>query len=62
MQKSLALIRDPKNRLYQIAESVGYQNPKNLTRNFKDYYGVTPQELRAGKPLLLHTGDEGDTP
>ena len=62
MQKSLALIRDPKNKLYQIAESVGYQNPKNLTRNFKDYYGVTPQELRAGKPVLLHAEDEGGKP
>ena len=61
MQKSLALIRNPKNRLYDIAEAVGYQNPKNLTRNFKDYYGVTPQELRAGKPLLLHA-DEGNRP
>ena len=62
MQKSLALIRNPKNKLYWIAEAVGYQNPKNLTRNFKDYYGVTPQELRAGKPLLLHAEDEGDEP
>ena len=37
MRKSLALIRDPKNKLYQIAESVGYQNPKTLPRNFRDY-------------------------
>ena len=62
MQKSLALIRNPKNKLYWIAEAVGYQNPKNLTRNFKDYYGITPQELRAGKPLLLHAEDAGDQP
>lgn len=58
MQKALALIREHKTRLYDIAEAVGYQNPKNLTRNFKDYYGVTPQELRAGKPLLLHADED----
>jgi len=62
MQKALVLIRDQKIRLYDIAEAVGYQNPKNLTRNFKDYFGVTPQELRAGKPLLLHNDVEGVKP
>lgn len=62
MEKALKLVRDPGKKLYWIAETVGYQNPRNLTRNFKEYFGVTPQELRAGKALLLHADEEGDRP
>lgn len=54
MEKALELVRDPGNKLYWIAETVGYQNPKNLTRNFREYYGVTPQAYRAGRPILMH--------
>ena len=51
MEHTLELLNDRHVKIYEIADAVGYLNPKNLTRNFKDYYGITPQEYRAGKPL-----------
>ena len=58
MQKALELIRNPANKLYMIADAVGYVNPKNLTRNFKEYYGITPQEYRSGRTPVYHAEDE----
>ena len=54
MERALPLISERRNKLYTVAEAVGYRNPKNLSRNFKDWYGITPQELRAGKEPLKH--------
>lgn len=48
MEKALKLLADSNLKLYEIADAVGYANPKNLTRNFKDYYQITPQEFRSG--------------
>lgn len=31
---------------YEIAEHLGYQNPKNFSRAFKQYYGISPSEYR----------------
>lgn len=47
MEKAMELLSSDKNMLYEIADAVGYLNPKNLTRNFKNYYGMTPQEYRS---------------
>lgn len=52
MEKTLELLSDKHLMIYEIADSVGYVNPKNLTRNFKEYYGITPQEYRAGKAII----------
>ncbi len=49
MEKALELLADDKRKLYDVADAVGYMNPKNLSRNFKDYYKITPQEYRMGK-------------
>ena len=49
LQHAMEMLKDRHIRLYEIADAVGYMNPKNLTRNFKEYYGITPQEFRAGK-------------
>lgn len=49
MEKAMSMLADKNIKFYEIADAVGYLNPKNLTRNFKDYYGITPQEFRAGK-------------
>ncbi len=55
MEQALRMLSDRSVKLYEIADAVGYLNPKNLTRNFKEYYGLTPQEYRAGKKLPLNT-------
>lgn len=49
MEKACALIRDGKNKMYDIAGLVGYDNPKSFSRAFKAYTGVTPMEYRNGK-------------
>ena len=49
MEQAMQMLSDRSVKFYEIADAVGYLNPKNLTRNFKEYYGITPQEFRAGK-------------
>lgn len=49
MEQAMRMLSDRSVKFYEIADAVGYLNPKNLTRNFKEYYGITPQEFRAGK-------------
>lgn len=61
MEKALELLSDESKKLYEIADSVGYVNPKNLTRNFKDYYKITPQEYRAGKQPVFPFSEEEQT-
>lgn len=46
MDKAVALLNDATYKTYQISELIGYSNPKNFTRTFKKYYGVTPKEFR----------------
>ncbi len=38
-------------RTYEIAYLTGYDNPKNFTRAFKHYFGVSPREYRDGNTL-----------
>lgn len=49
MEKAKELLSSDSIMLYEIADAVGYLNPKNLSRNFKIYYGMTPQEYRSKK-------------
>ena len=46
MEKSCILLTNPKNKIYEIADAVGYDNPKNFSRAFKLYFGVSPKEYR----------------
>lgn len=46
MEKAKAMLVDIHNRSYDVAYFVGYDNPKNFTRAFKGYYGMTPSEYR----------------
>lgn len=48
MERALILLDDVKLRIFEIAYLVGYQNPKNFTRQFRKYFGVSPNEYRAG--------------
>lgn len=46
MKKAAKLLRGIEYKQYEIAFLVGYDNPKNFSRAFKQYYGVTPKEFR----------------
>lgn len=46
MEKASELLRDITRKTYEIAAEVGYDNPKNFTRAFKQYSGKTPREFR----------------
>ncbi len=46
MVKAARLLREIDYKLYEISEIVGYSNPKNFSRAFKQYYHVTPREFR----------------
>lgn len=46
MKKAIELLKDYKNKTYEVSDILGYSNPKNFTRTFKSYYGVGPREYR----------------
>ncbi len=46
MEKAAELLKEVYNTVYEVSESVGYSNPKNFTRAFRKYFGVTPNEYR----------------
>lgn len=58
MTKAGELLRDMRYKTYEIADRVGYDNPKNFSRAFKAFHGMSPQEYRnraaqegSGEPL-----------
>lgn len=46
MERAAILLRDSSYKTYEVADMIGYDNPKNFTRAFKQYYQVTPREFR----------------
>lgn len=46
MKKAANLLKGIDYRHYEIAFMVGYDNPKNFSRAFKQYYGISPKEFR----------------
>lgn len=46
IKKACELLKDPEYKLYQVAELVGYDDPKYFTRLFKKKTGMTPSEYR----------------
>ncbi|MCI8664097.1 MAG: response regulator [Hungatella sp.] len=46
METAASLLCDVTRKTYEIAAEVGYDNPKNFTRAFKQYSGKTPREFR----------------
>lgn len=46
MQHAARLLADPKIKVWEISEAVGYSNEKNFSRAFKKHYGVSPNEYR----------------
>lgn len=46
MERACELLDDPQHKGYDVAYDVGYDNPKNFSRAFKNYWGKTPSEYR----------------
>lgn len=46
MEKAAELLRDVTLKTYEVAAEIGYDNPKNFSRAFKQYCGKTPREFR----------------
>ncbi len=47
MDHACQMLLDPSIKQYQIASLVGYDNPKNFSRAFKSYFGLSPQDYRS---------------
>jgi YesN/AraC family two-component response regulator len=46
MEKAAQLLHDVEYLTYEVSEMVGYANPKNFARAFKNHFGVSPREYR----------------
>lgn len=46
MEKALEMLSNPVNKIHDIAQSIGYSNPKHFTRAFKNHFGFSPSEYR----------------
>jgi YesN/AraC family two-component response regulator len=54
MEKAARQLMDIKNKIYEVSENVGYKNPKNFTRTFRQHFGVSPTEFRKG---IIHNDE-----
>lgn len=52
MEKAAKLLKEIDYKTYEISLLVGYDNPKNFTRAFKQYYQMTPREYRTRTAAL----------
>ncbi|WP_249435640.1 helix-turn-helix domain-containing protein [Paenibacillus sp. Marseille-Q4541] len=46
MEKARTLLQDPKIKVYEVADRVGYRYMPYFSRQFKETYGMTPIEYR----------------
>lgn len=46
IERSKELLKDPSYRIYEIADIVGYNDPKYFSQLFKRYTGLTPEQFR----------------
>lgn len=46
MKKAAQFLKNPTCKIYDISNLVGYTQPKNFTRAFKVYYGMSPKDYR----------------
>lgn len=46
MEQACNMLRDPNNKVYEIALAVGIKDSKYFSQIFKRYYGMTPVEFR----------------
>ena len=48
MKKAADLLMDTSYKHYNIAEFLGYEDARNFSRAFKNYYGMSPKEYKSG--------------
>lgn len=48
MEKALESLSNHSSKIHDVAQSVGFSNPKHFTRAFKNYFGFSPSEYRVG--------------
>jgi YesN/AraC family two-component response regulator len=46
MEKAAELLLSSHLKSFEVSETVGYANPKNFIRSFKQYYGKTPGQFK----------------
>ncbi|GIP38038.1 hypothetical protein J31TS4_13180 [Paenibacillus sp. J31TS4] len=46
MERAAFLLKESKDKIYEIAAQIGYQRAHSFIHVFKKHYGVTPQEYR----------------
>ena len=46
MDKAKELLRDPKIKIYEIGQLVGYEDAVSFGRAFKKKWGISPKEYR----------------
>lgn len=46
IEQAKTLLKDPRNKIYEIVEMVGYSDPAYFSATFKKYAGKTPLEYR----------------
>lgn len=46
MRYAKELLMEPNYKTYDVADKLGYESPKNFSRAFRSYYGMSPREYR----------------
>lgn len=46
MEQACVLLSDPRNKIYEVSDAIGYDNPKNFSRAFRSYYHQSPKDFR----------------
>jgi len=46
MERAAVLLRDHRNTVLSVSDALGYTNPKNFSRAFRTFHGVSPRDFR----------------
>lgn len=46
MEEAKKMLDNPVSKIYEISESVGYDNPKYFSKVFKAHFGVSPEQYK----------------
>ncbi len=57
MQRAVELLMDGRRKIAAISEQLGYANPQNFARTFRQYFGMTPREYREGQGVITQEPD-----
>ncbi|UQZ86086.1 putative response regulatory protein [Paenibacillus konkukensis] len=49
MEKAAELLKHGYMKAFEVSEAVGYANPKNFIRAFKQFHGITPGQFKNGR-------------